>query len=211
MSDAPALDAAIAALGRGAMVVYPTETFYGLGAAALRPAAVAAVAAVKGREERKPIAVIAGDEAMLGTIVGEPPPPARRLMDRFWPGPLTLVLPVRPGLPPELSAGTGTIGVRISAHPVARALAAALGEPITATSANPAGAPPPVEVARARTYFGAQVSAYVDGGTLAGGSASTVVSVAADAVRLVRAGAISIAALRRALGPIPLDVPDHGG
>ena len=205
MRPAVDLGAAVAALARGALVVFPTETFYGLGADALRPEAVAAVAAAKGRDAGKPIAVIASEPAMLARIVVAPPAAARRLMERFWPGPLTLVLAARPGLPPALTAGTGTIGVRVSAHPVARALAAALGAPITATSANPGGALPPVEVARARAYLGDAVAEYVDGGTLPGGSASTVVSVAAGAARLIRAGAVSVEALRSALAPTPLE------
>jgi L-threonylcarbamoyladenylate synthase len=202
----PDLAAAIAVLARGDLVVYPTETLYGLGARALLPRAVAAVAALKARDRDKPISVIVHDRAMLDAVVAEVPPAAARLMARFWPGPLTLVLPARADLPPELAAGSGAVGVRVSSHPVAVALAAAVGEPITATSANPGGAPAPADVARARRYFGARVAAYVDGGPLAGGSGSTVVSVAADAVRVLRVGAVAIERLREALGPIPLTV-----
>lgn len=207
MTDAPDLGAAVGALRAGQMVVYPTETLYGLGARALSAAAVARVASLKGRAASSPIAVLASDVAMAERVLLEPLPAARRLMARFWPGPLTLVLQARPSLPPELTAA-GAIGVRVSAHPIARALAAAVGEPLTATSANPTGAPPPDRLEDARVYFGARVAAYVDGGTLVGGLPSTVVSIGADAVRMVRSGAVPIEAIRDALGSIPITLPE---
>lgn len=193
-----------AALERGGIVVYPTETLYGLGARALSRAAVATVADLKGRADEKPIAVIVSERAMLARIVTRVPAPAERLIERFWPGPLTLVLPARSDLPPELTGGSGVIGVRVSSHPIARALSAAIDEPITATSANPSGEPPACDVASARRAFGTRVDAYLDGGTLAGGPGSTVVLVADDSVRVLRAGAIAVEALRDALGATPL-------
>ena len=208
MTGSPDLAAAIDALRAGQLVVYPTETLYGLGARALSAPAVTAVAAAKGRSAGSPIAVIASDVAMAEQVLAAPSPAARKLMQRFWPGPLTLVLEARPSLPPELTSA-GRIGVRVSAHPVARALAAAVGEPLTATSANPTGAPPPDRVEDARVYFGARVAAYVDGGVLAGRAPSTVVSIGSDTVHVVRAGAVSIEALRDALGSIPITLPKH--
>jgi L-threonylcarbamoyladenylate synthase len=200
----PDLSAAIAALRGDAVVVYPTETLYGLGARALVPGAVAAVARLKGRDADKPIAVIIDDASRLEQLTTHIPAAAAALMSRFWPGPLTLVLPARADLPRELTSGSGTVGVRVSSHPVAQALAAAVGEPITATSANPSGAAPACDLASARRLFGERVAAYVDGGTLAGGAGSTVLVVADDAVRVVRAGAISLAAVRETLGATPL-------
>jgi L-threonylcarbamoyladenylate synthase len=201
-------DAAVAALARGGVIVYPTETFYGLGAAALHADAVRAAAALKGRDATKPIAVLVGDRAMLDRVVARVPRPAAPLIERFWPGPLTLVLPARAGLPPELTAGSGLIGVRVSSHPVAHALVAALGEPITATSANAAGDAAPADVAAAVATFGPRVDAYLDGGALAGGLASTVLVVDDDMARVVRAGAVAIGALRAALGVTPIHSPD---
>ena len=128
-------------------------------------------------------------------------------MERFWPGPLTLVLPARDDLPAELAAGTGCIGVRVSSHPIACALAAAVGEPITATSANRAGDPAACDVATARRALGAAVDVYLDGGTLAGGSGSTVLLVANDGARVIRVGAVSSEALRDVLGAFPLETP----
>ncbi len=197
------LDAALAALRRGRAVVYPTETFYGIGARALDREAVAAVAALKGRDAGKPIALVVADVAMLARVVARVPEAAERLIARFWPGPLTLVLAARADLAPEITGGSRSVGVRVSSHPVAHALTTALGEPITATSANPGGAPPALDTATARSYFGAHVT-YVDGGTLAGGLGSTVLLVADDAARVIRRGAIPDDELRRVLGSTPL-------
>jgi L-threonylcarbamoyladenylate synthase len=198
------LDAALAALARGEAIVYPTETFYGLGARALHAEAVDGVAALKGRDADKPIALIVRDAAMLARVVARIPAPAERLIARFWPGPLTLVLPARAGLPAPLTGGGEWIGVRVSSHPIAQRLVAALDEPLTATSANPGGAEPALDVAGARRYFGARVGAYVDGGTLAGGLGSTVVLVADDAARVIRRGATPIDALEQVLGATPI-------
>jgi len=202
---------AVAALTAGGLIVYPTETFYGVGARALDAAAVRRVAALKERlgdaGAAKPIALIAADQAMAMRLVTRVPSAARALMDRFWPGPLTLVLPARDDLPVELAAGTGRVGIRASSHPLARALAAAVDQPITATSANRAGAPPACDVASARGALGDAVDVYLDGGVLAGGSGSTVLLVDDDVARVIRAGAISIAALRAALGGFPLETP----
>lgn len=197
-------DAALAALARDEPIVFPTETFYGIGARALHVPAVDAVATLKGRDADKPIALIVRDVTMLTRVVARVPAPAERLIARFWPGPLTLVLPARAGLPAPLTGGGEWIGVRVSSHPIAQALVAALDEPITATSANPGGADPALDVATARGYFGARVGAYVDGGTLAGGLGSTVVLVADDAARVIRRGATPIDALQQVLGATPI-------
>ena len=206
---AETLRAAGAALAAGRLVVYPTETFYGIGARALDAGAVAALARLKERtgEAGKPIALVVADRAMVARVAARVPPAGELLMKRFWPGPLTLVLPARSDLPPALTAGSGGIGVRVSSHPVARALAAALGEPITATSANRAGEPPACDVGAARAALGDAIAVYVDGGVVAGGSGSTVLVVGDDAGQVVRAGAVSVAALRRVLGDFRLETP----
>jgi L-threonylcarbamoyladenylate synthase len=188
----------VAALAAGGLVVFPTETVYGLGADALAPAAVARLVEVRGRDEGKPILVLVRDLAMAASVAREVPAAARRLAARFWPGPLTLVLPARDDLAPPLTAGTGTIGVRVSSHPVAAALVAGLGRPVTAPSANPPGAPPPRRLDEARAWFGARVDAWVDGGTLPGG-ASTVAVADDRGVRVLRPGSIAEPALRAAL------------
>ena len=187
------------ALARGALAVFPTETLYGLGADARSEAAVERLVAVRGREAGKPILVLVRDVAMAETVAAEVPEGARRLAARFWPGPLTLVMRARPGLPAALTAGSGTIGVRAPGHPVAAAIVDGLGGPVTAPSANPPGKEPPRRLDDARSYFGDRVEAYVDGGELPGGG-STVAAVEGNELRVLRAGVLSEAALRAALG-----------
>jgi L-threonylcarbamoyladenylate synthase len=171
---------------------------YGLGADALSAAAVERLVAVRGREEGKPILVLVADAGMAGAVAAAVPFAARRLAERFWPGPLTLVLPARSGLPAALTAGTGTIGVRVPGSEVAAAVVAGLGRPVTAPSANPPGGVPPRVVDEARVYFGERVEVYVDGGRLPGG-ASTVAAVDGRRVRVLREGPISESALRAAV------------
>jgi L-threonylcarbamoyladenylate synthase len=191
------LDDAVAVLAAGGVVVFPTESVYGLGADATSPAAVERLVAVRGRDEGKPILVLASDPDMVTAVAREVPVLAQRLAARLWPGGLTLVLPARAGLPPALTAGTGTIGVRVSAHATARELVRRLGAPVTAPSANPPGAPPAVTVEAARAYFGAAVGAYVDGGRC-DGVPSTVVAVEGERFTVLREGRIDAAAIRRA-------------
>jgi L-threonylcarbamoyladenylate synthase len=175
--DGRVLARAAAVLRAGGLVAFPTETFYGLGVAATDPAAVRRVFQVKGRDEGKPLLVLVDSVAMVGSVAAEVPSRARDLMVRHWPGALTLVLRARPGLPTELTAGTGTIGVRLSPHPVARRLVGALGEPVTAPSANLAGAPPPVTAAQVLAVFEGAIDLVLDGGATPGGPPSTVVLV----------------------------------
>jgi len=196
--DAATLAPAVAALAAGELVVFPTESVYGLGADATSASAVARLVAVRGREEGKPILVLAHDLASVATVTTTIPAAARRLAERLWPAPLTLVLPAREGLPAPLTAGTGTIGVRVPGHATARALVAALGRPVTAPSANPPGRAAAATVAAARDYFGSAVGAYVDGGPLPGG-ASTVVTFDGERARVLRPGLVDEATIRRAL------------
>jgi L-threonylcarbamoyladenylate synthase len=199
--DAPDVDAVAAAarvLAGGGLVVYPTETVYGLGAAAHNAPALDRLAMLKGREPGKPISLLISDLRMLDALVCDVPPVARQLIHRFWPGPLTLVLRARPGLSSVLTGDDGGIGVRISSHPVATALVCALGVPVTTPSANPAGQRPPATVDDARAYFGARVDCYLDGGRVRGEPASTVVD-ARGGWTVLREGAISQSVLRAAL------------
>lgn len=186
-----AIDDALAALRAGEAVVYPTETFYALGADALSPAALKRLFEIKGREPGKPVALIAADAAMAFGVAREVPAEARVLAEAFWPGPLTLVLPARDGIDEALLNADGGVGIRVSPHPMARAVAAGLGRPLTATSANLSGEPPAAELSQAEHALGAKVSIYVDGGRLAGGAPSTVVVAGPAGIRIVRSGAVS--------------------
>lgn len=188
---------AVRTLAHGGVVVYPTETLYGLGVDASNAAALRRLVALKGREPGKPILVLIGDVTMLAHLAADVPSAARRLMRRFWPGPLTIVLRARPDVSPVLTGGSGTIGVRLSSHPTARALPQQLGRPITAPSANPSGQAPPRSVEDARRYFGSAVDCYVDGGELHG-VPSTVVDVRGVA-QIIRPGAVSAADIHATL------------
>ena len=189
------LERAVAALERGGTIVYPTETVYGLGADATSENALQRLAAVKQRSRGKPIAVLVSSREMLEQIVAAVPAAAARLIDEFWPGPLTLAFPAKGGMSAVLTGGSGTVAARISSHPIAQALVERLGKPLTSPSANPAGAPPAREIEAARAYFGAAIDAYLDGGALPGGPASTVVDCSSESPRLVREGRISAAAI----------------
>lgn len=187
-----ALDAAAAVLREGGLVAFPTETFYGLGAGALHPAAVRRVLQVKGRPEGMPLLVLVDSIAMVETVALEIPARGRALMAHHWPGALTLVLRARPEVPDEVTAGSGTVGVRLSAHPLARALVGALGEPVTAPSANPSGLAAPTTAAQVLAHFRGRIELVLDGGPTVGGEPSTVLDVTVDPPRLVRAGAVRI-------------------
>jgi L-threonylcarbamoyladenylate synthase len=183
------LDAAVAALRAGGVVAFPTESSYGLGVDALSAEALARLFALKGREESKPPPVLVDGPAMLDALVAEVPVRARSLMSRFWPGPLTLVLPARRELPRRLVSADG-VGVRRSPHPTADALVRAFGRPITASSANRAGGPPALTADAVRAIFGDQVLV-LDGGPAPGAPPSTVVGVCrSGALTVLRAGAL---------------------
>jgi L-threonylcarbamoyladenylate synthase len=190
--EARVLDEAARVLRAGGLVAFPTESFYGLGAAALEPTAVRRVFEAKGRPASMPLLVVIDAPAMLAEIVADVPERARALMARHWPGPLTLVFRAAPRVPAEVTAGTGTIGVRVPAHPVPRGLAARLGTPVTAPSANPTGGAPPVTAAAVQALLGGALDLVLDGGPTPGGAPSTVVDVTVDPPRVIRQGAITL-------------------
>jgi L-threonylcarbamoyladenylate synthase len=192
---------AVAALRAGELVVFPTETFYALGADPTQSKAMASLVRVKGRKPGNPIALIAADSGSAFAIADQIPSDARRLAERFWPGPLTLVLPAHIGLNEALVGPNGGVGVRVSPHAIARSLAFALGGLITATSANLSGEKPARSVIEARRSLGTLISAYVDGGVLSSDAPSTVVEFGADGHwRILRSGAIDNGAINAAVG-----------
>jgi L-threonylcarbamoyladenylate synthase len=181
-------------LSDGGMVAFPTESTYGLGVDALSLPALERLFALKGREPGKPPPILISDEAMLELLVARVPPRARQLMARFWPGPLTLVLPARADLPEPL-VSDGGVGVRHSPQAMANALVAAFGRPVTATSANLSGQPAAVEAAEVRAIFGGALHV-LDGGRAPGAQPSTVARVADDGtLTILRAGALDPARL----------------
>ena len=180
---------------QGGVASFPTETFYGLGADARNEEALQKIFQIKGREENKPLLLLVGDPDWLPGLVRSIPPLAERLMENFWPGPLTLVFEASPRLSALLTGGTGTIGVRLTPHPVAQALLAAVGRAITATSANLSGQPSASVAAEVFRALGNRVDAILDGGQTIGGLGSTVLDVSSPRPRIVRRGVISQAKL----------------
>jgi L-threonylcarbamoyladenylate synthase len=188
-ADPNQVSRAVEALRRGELVVFPTETFYGIGCRAENPEAVARVVAAKRRRSGNPFPVIVADRTQAESLCKQIPAWATRLMDAFWPGPLTIVLPARPGLPAEVG-GSGEIGIRISPHPVAAELAKRAG-PIVATSANLSGGGEADSAERIDPALVESVRVVVDGGTTPGGRPSTVVAFRSGKIEVIREGAIA--------------------
>jgi L-threonylcarbamoyladenylate synthase len=187
-----AVSEAAALLRGGGLVAFPTESFYGVGAAALDGDAVARVFRLKGRPGDKPLLVLVDSPEMAESLAPEIPQGARELMARHWPGPLTLVLRASPMLPETLTAGTLTVGVRMPGHRVALALVRAAACPVTAPSANPSGAPPATTAEAVRRYFEGRIDLILDGGATAGGTGSTIADCTVWPPRVLRAGPVSI-------------------
>lgn len=190
--DHEALSPAAAILKSGGLVAFPTESFYGLGAAALDPRAIDRVFTIKGRPDSKPLLVVVDSVEMAERLAADVPRGARELMARHWPGPLTVVLKAASDVPNRLTAGTGTLGIRMPAHPVALGLVRAAGLAITAPSANPSGADPPTTALQVKRYFDGSVDLIVDGGETAGGSGSTIADCTVWPPRVLRQGPVTV-------------------
>jgi L-threonylcarbamoyladenylate synthase len=189
-SDKEAIETAAAFLKQGQLVVFPTDTLYGVAAAVDNSAAVDALYQAKGRAEEKGIPVLISDASALAQVVREVPAFARQLIDRFWPGPLTLILPRRPELPPNLSLGE-TVAVRMPDDPVARAIIREAGGAAAVTSANRSGAPPARNAREALAALGGQVAAVVDGGEVFHGIPSTIVDCTVTPPVILRQGPLT--------------------
>ncbi len=175
----------------GGVVAVPTESFYGLAVHALNEKAIERLFTVKGRREDNPVLILIAFREALGSYVKEVPSRARRLIDRFWPGGLTMVFLADPVLPASLTAGMGKIGVRLSSHPVPRELARAVGAPITGTSANRSGQPSCSTAAEVMEAVGKDIDLILDGGTTPGRKGSTVLDVTVDPAVVLREGMVS--------------------
>jgi L-threonylcarbamoyladenylate synthase len=189
--SAQAIADAATAIRRGAIVAYPTETYYGLAVDALDAAALARLFALKGRGEDKASALLVSDFAMFAKLCAELPPQANALAALYWPGPLTIALPARAGLPAAI-VNDGCVAARVSSHEVAHALVVAVGRPITATSANPSGLAPVRCPAELRALFPDGGFHLLDGGETPGGLPSTLVRIRAGALEVLRQGAIVV-------------------
>ncbi len=194
-------------LKRGGLVAFPTETVYGLGADALNARAVANIFVVKGRPQFDPIIVHVADPAETEKLWQEIPQLAQRLMEKFWPGPLTLVLPKREIVPDIVTAGLPTVAVRMPSHPVALSLIRAAGRPVAAPSANRFGRLSPTHHEAVLEQLGESIDAVIAGGPTPVGIESTVISLAEDPPRLLRPGGTPIEAILELVPNLRLEPP----
>jgi len=188
--DQDAVNQAAAYIKNRGMVIFPTQSLYGLAADALDPAAVDTIFSIKKREKSNPLLVLIHSKKVLEGMVAHIPDQAKILMHTFWPGSLTLVFEAKPGICDLLTAGTGKIGVRIPSHPVARALVKAAGRPITGTSANLSGSPGCSSISDMPGQLIQAADMVLDAGTLKGGTGSTILDITREPPRMLRHGTI---------------------
>jgi L-threonylcarbamoyladenylate synthase len=202
--DKAVIAEAAAIITRGGLVAFPTETVYGLGTDATNAAAVASIFTAKGRPSYNPLIVHVADVAGAKACVTAWPDSAQRLAERFWPGPLTMVLPKRPEIPDIVTAGLTTVGVRVPAHPVAQALIRAAGVPIAAPSANRSMHVSPTEGDHVAASLGGAPDLILDAGPASVGIESTVIDLSTPVPTVLRPGMISIDELRGLIGHVEM-------
>ena len=196
------IETAVQALRDGELVAFPTETVYGLGANAQNPAAVARIFEVKGRPTTHPVIVHLDSPRYLHRWVREVPDNATRMAERFWPGPLTIVMPRAPNVHDIVTGGQDTVAVRVPAHPMAQQLLNAFGGGIAAPSANRYGRLSPTRAEHVRDELGEAVRVILDGGECQVGLESTIVACEGQNVRLLRPGAVTASQLRSVVGEL---------
>jgi len=196
----PGFRRAVALLRAGEVVAFPTDTVYGVGAVVWNVQAVRKLYKAKLRPADKALPVLLADASDLSRIAYQPSQDALRLAERFWPGPLTIVVPRGEGVPDEVTAGGASVAVRVPDHDLARALIRAAGAPLAATSANLSGQPSPVTAQDVLTQLGSRIPLVLDGGSCPGGAASTVVDLTGPAPVILRPGPVSMQDILSALG-----------
>jgi len=205
---------AVQILKDGGVVAFPTETVYGLGAVALQELAVARIFEIKCRPRFDPLIVHVLDHTWLDRLVVEVPPAARRLAARFWPGPLTLVMPKQDAVPDIVTAGLPAVGVRVPDHPMALQLLKKLDLPLAAPSANPFGQVSPTRPEHVADQLGSEIDLILDGGPCSVGIESTVLGLGSDGPRVLRPGGLPVEEIEAVIGPVKpqsADVePRHG-
>ena len=184
---------------RGGIIAFRTDTFYGLGADPFNRSALQRIKQLKGREANKPILVVISDRDQIERFISERSRAFDLLAERFWPGALTLIGKAAPAVPDDVTAGTGTIGVRLPDDENVRALVRACGGALTATSANPSGEEPAKTAQQVRKYFGHAIDLIVDGGEARTERPSTVIDVSGTEANLVREGVIAWLEIEREL------------
>ncbi len=193
------IDEAVSLLKSGGVIAFPTETLYGLGADARDEAAIDKIFGIKGRDFKNPILVVIGDGRHLEAFAEIIPEEAQKLMDRFWPGPLTIVFRAARSVSPKLTAGGGKIGIRLTSHPIAMAISRRLGGPVTATSANLSGSPECSSAAEVLSQLEGKLDGVVDGGQTPGGKGSTIVDATVSPIKILREGVIAAALIQDTL------------
>ena len=197
-------DSVFESLALGQVIAHPTETVFGLAADPFHPDAIARLVSLKGRCSTKGFIVLIPDQTWLNQLVDPPSVLAQQLMDHFWPGPLTLILPARVGLPAALIGQSQGVAVRHSSSSLVAELLHRWQKPLISTSANLAGHPPLCSAAEVRKLWGASVSAVLEGEVPANALPSTILQIIANRALLVRAGTITVAELRKTLPKMAL-------
>jgi len=190
-SEEDVIGSAAAIISRGGVIAYPTETIYGLGADATNEQAIRKIFEIKGRNFSNPVSLIIGRHEDVHPLVRAIPKTAQKLMDAFWPGPLTIVFEAAGCVSPLLTAKTGKIGIRLSGHDGARQIALAAGKPLTATSANLSGLPECATADEVIAQLGDRLDAVVDLGNTSGTAGSTIIDTTTEQPVILRAGVIS--------------------
>lgn len=188
--------AAASLLSQGALVIFPTETVYGIGADAKNPEAIKKIYEVKGRPNDNPLIIHIADASLLAEVASEVSEEVKKLMQVFSPGPLTFILPRHPSIPLEATGGRDTVAVRIPAHPLARRIIEEAQTPIAAPSANRSGRPSGTDITSLLEDFDGKVPLIIDGGPSSTGIESTVIRVTTDEIVILRPGAISLEMLK---------------
>jgi L-threonylcarbamoyladenylate synthase len=183
---------------RGGVIAFRTDTFYGLGADPFNREAVRTIKQIKGREGDKPILIVISELDQTGRLINDETRSFHQLAEKFWPGPLTLIGKAAPMVPEEITAGTGTVGVRLPGDDKVRALIRECGGTLTATSANPSHKPPAKTAQEVYQYFGEKIELIVDGGRAQTDQPSTVVDVSGVEPGLIREGVIAWAEIQAA-------------
>lgn len=198
------IEEAAALLAAGEVIAFPTETVYGLGADATNAAAIAKIFTAKGRPGDNPLIVHIGTTEQLPQVVSEIPDTARKLMDAFWPGPLTIILPKQPEIAENATAGLSSVGVRIPAHPVALSLLNTVKRPIAAPSANVSGRPSPTQARHVAEDLSGKIAGILDGGATDIGLESTVLDCTSIPPTILRPGGVTRAQMEAVIGTVHL-------
>jgi L-threonylcarbamoyladenylate synthase len=201
------IDRAVGVVKSGGIIAFPTETFYGLGVDPLNPEAVNRLFRIKGREPGKAINLVVDDIGRARGMLKSIPPDASNLIRKFWPGPLTILFFRAAQVPTELTGRTDKIGIRVPSHPLLLQFLRAMGQPVTATSANRSGQPPAHTAESVEEAFGREIDLVLDGGPTPGGEASTIVDATLRPPRLIREGKVPFGEVLRCLGLTPTE--DH--